>query len=273
MHMQEAHLDLGQVRLLLAVADLSDLGVREHADDGAVLLQLLQLLLDALRAVGVLLRIARERLLLALVPATAPERANEFGIEPMRALLLMYPILTICSSEEAPGPLSSSKVMHLQCTYCSRTQETKCGPILYISGGRLQGCGEKASSILRTLCRGRRTLMRRGASAPALVEAPPDLHAEVLCPDGVEAAQACRGDHIADDANHNDGRRLDDGDRLIMDTGTERQHAGRQGHARAVPQREWLLPRHMQQGRAPACSTSIFPHHPSHVQVPDVKGV
>mmetsp|Transcript_18835 Transcript_18835/g.49070 ORF Transcript_18835/g.49070 Transcript_18835/m.49070 type:complete len:440 (+) Transcript_18835:418-1737(+) len=59
-------LDLHQVRLLLAPVHLLDLGVGQHADDAAVLLQLLQLGLNLLLAVRVLLHILGEGLLLGL---------------------------------------------------------------------------------------------------------------------------------------------------------------------------------------------------------------
>mmetsp|Transcript_26144 Transcript_26144/g.57278 ORF Transcript_26144/g.57278 Transcript_26144/m.57278 type:complete len:218 (-) Transcript_26144:330-983(-) len=61
-------LDLHQVRLLLTELQLADLGVREHADDLAVLLDLLNLSIYILLAVSILLDILSERLLLALVP-------------------------------------------------------------------------------------------------------------------------------------------------------------------------------------------------------------
>ena len=62
-------LDLHEVRLLLAEAGLADLRVREDADDGAVLADALELARERLAAVlGVLLRVARERLLLRFVP-------------------------------------------------------------------------------------------------------------------------------------------------------------------------------------------------------------
>ncbi len=64
----QAHLNLRHVRLLLAIADLSDLRVGQHADDRAVLLQLIQLLLDGLCAICILLCIPVEGLLLGLEP-------------------------------------------------------------------------------------------------------------------------------------------------------------------------------------------------------------
>ena len=62
------HLDLHQVRLLLVDRQLLDLRVRHDADSAAVLLQLLQLGLDALLAVRVLLGVLGEALLLGLGP-------------------------------------------------------------------------------------------------------------------------------------------------------------------------------------------------------------
>ena len=62
-----AYLDLHHVRLLLTEANLGHLSVREHTDDQGVLLELLQLLCDAL-ALTVLLCILGEGLLLGLVP-------------------------------------------------------------------------------------------------------------------------------------------------------------------------------------------------------------
>lgn len=62
-------LDLHQVRLLLRQARLSDLGVCEHADDGAVLADALELLCDRLSgALCVLCGVLCEGLLLAPVP-------------------------------------------------------------------------------------------------------------------------------------------------------------------------------------------------------------
>mmetsp|Transcript_11509 Transcript_11509/g.20409 ORF Transcript_11509/g.20409 Transcript_11509/m.20409 type:complete len:340 (-) Transcript_11509:325-1344(-) len=59
-------LNLHEVSLLLAEAQLLDLGVSQHTDDNRVLLQLLQLGLDLLLAVCVLLGILGESLLLGL---------------------------------------------------------------------------------------------------------------------------------------------------------------------------------------------------------------
>ena len=64
----QAHLDLRHVCFLLAIANLSDLSVGQHADDRAVLLQLVQLLLDGLCAICVLLCIPVEGLLFGLEP-------------------------------------------------------------------------------------------------------------------------------------------------------------------------------------------------------------
>lgn len=65
-----AYLDLRHVGLLLAIANLCDLCMGEHADDRAVLLQLVQLLLDGLLAIRVLLCVSVEGLLLGLKPAS-----------------------------------------------------------------------------------------------------------------------------------------------------------------------------------------------------------
>lgn len=62
-------LDLGQVGLLLTKWRLSNLGVSEHTDDGAVLLHSLELSVDGFGvALRVLLGVLGERLLLGLVP-------------------------------------------------------------------------------------------------------------------------------------------------------------------------------------------------------------
>jgi hypothetical protein len=62
-------LDLHKVRLLLRKAGLADLSVREHANDGAVLADTLELAGDALAALlGRLLGVAGEGLLLRAVP-------------------------------------------------------------------------------------------------------------------------------------------------------------------------------------------------------------
>mmetsp|Transcript_6025 Transcript_6025/g.14343 ORF Transcript_6025/g.14343 Transcript_6025/m.14343 type:complete len:373 (-) Transcript_6025:12-1130(-) len=110
------HLDLGDVRFLLADLDLADLRVHEHAHNLAVVLNALQLALDVLSAVRVLGRVLSESLFLRLVPV--------------------------------------------------------------------------------------------------LVEAALHLLGEVLGPHGGEAAQPVRRAHVADDADHDDGRRLDDGHAL-----------------------------------------------------------
>mmetsp|Transcript_39682 Transcript_39682/g.118085 ORF Transcript_39682/g.118085 Transcript_39682/m.118085 type:complete len:245 (+) Transcript_39682:578-1312(+) len=109
-------LDLHQVRLLLAHRHLLDLGVRQHTNHTAVLLQLLQLGVNGLLALGVLLHVLGEALLL---------------------------------------------------------------------GHR-----------------------------PVLVEPALDLVAQVLCPDGVERAQATRCLDVADDTDDDHGRRLNDRHRL-----------------------------------------------------------
>ena len=62
------YLDLSHVSLLLAIADGKDLGVGNHSDDCAVLLQLLKLSLYVLLAISVLLGIVAECPLLALEP-------------------------------------------------------------------------------------------------------------------------------------------------------------------------------------------------------------
>lgn len=68
-HGTTVDLDLHQVRLLLLERRLADLGVGQHTDDGAVLLDALQLAGDGGAAVlGVLLGVLGEGLLLALVP-------------------------------------------------------------------------------------------------------------------------------------------------------------------------------------------------------------
>ncbi len=64
-----AHLDLCKVSLLLAKANLANLGVDQHTDDSGLLPQLLQVSLNALAAITVLLAVVAESLLLALVPA------------------------------------------------------------------------------------------------------------------------------------------------------------------------------------------------------------
>merc|ERR1712072_110259 len=62
-HAATVHLDLADVGLLLAEVHLADLGVADETEDGAVLVELLLLSLDA-GALGVLLGVTGERLLL-----------------------------------------------------------------------------------------------------------------------------------------------------------------------------------------------------------------
>ena len=72
-------LNLVNVGLLLALAEKLDLGVRDDADDGAVLLHFGKVLLDLLLAVlgGPLLRIFGESLLFGGVPSHKTERRKE----------------------------------------------------------------------------------------------------------------------------------------------------------------------------------------------------
>ena len=49
---------------------------------------------------------------------------------------------------------------------------------------------------------------------PVGVESTFELLAEMPSPDGLEGTQATRGLHIADDASHDHGRSLQDGDSL-----------------------------------------------------------
>ena len=67
-HAAAIDLDLHQVRLLLLQRGLADLGMCEHAHDGAVLLDALQLARDGRAGLGVLLGVFREGLLLRFVP-------------------------------------------------------------------------------------------------------------------------------------------------------------------------------------------------------------
>ena len=67
-HAPAIDLDLHQVRLLLLQRRLADLRVREHAHDGAVFLDALQLARDGGPGLGVLLGVFREGLLLRFVP-------------------------------------------------------------------------------------------------------------------------------------------------------------------------------------------------------------
>ena len=73
-------LDLHEVCLLLLERRLADLGVGEDADDGAVLLDALELAGDALGAIiGMLLRVLGEGLLLALVPVLVESALDLVG--------------------------------------------------------------------------------------------------------------------------------------------------------------------------------------------------
>ena len=52
------------------------------------------------------------------------------------------------------------------------------------------------------------------ALAPVLVEPPPDIFAEMLCPDRVESTKATRSLHIGNKSNNNNRGCLNNGDSL-----------------------------------------------------------
>lgn len=66
------YLNLRHVSLLLTIANRQNLGVRNHSNNRAVLLQLFKLCLNALLSISVLLCIVDKGLLLTLVPTNLP---------------------------------------------------------------------------------------------------------------------------------------------------------------------------------------------------------
>jgi hypothetical protein len=76
-------LDLHDVRFALREAHLLDVGVRNDAHDAAVLFDAQQLAVDRFLAVGIELRVARERLALGAVPVLV-EAAQELLVQVLR---------------------------------------------------------------------------------------------------------------------------------------------------------------------------------------------
>jgi len=73
------HLDLHEVSLLLAKVELADLGVGKDADDGGVLLELGELLVNGLGLVSPLLGVLGESLALRAVPVLVEAATNIIG--------------------------------------------------------------------------------------------------------------------------------------------------------------------------------------------------